>query len=138
MGGVIVRNALTEREQQWLYQYLYKLVDHESEEIGGLRATARQSEFRRLNPDNRPQPFVTWVHPYTRQSNARERPTHLLEWAQQLMHSLASASRGGDLGLFGPGEMVPQFDEVAFSLGEDAMSDVVETPFGYHVIWRLG
>ena len=50
----------------------------------------------------------------------------------------ASASRGGDLGLFGRGEMVPAFDDAAFALEMDEMSDIVETDFGFHVIWRLG
>lgn len=45
------------------------------------------------NPDNRPQPFVQWVHPYTRLSNAVCRPTQLLEWAEQLMHALAPDAR---------------------------------------------
>lgn len=50
----------------------------------------------------------------------------------------ASSSRGGDLGLFGRGEMVPAFDQVAFALSMDAISDVVETEFGFHIIYRMG
>ncbi len=45
-----------------------------------------------------------------------------------------SATKGGDLGLFPRGRMVPAFDEVAFQLAPGAMSEVVETPFGFHVI----
>lgn len=50
----------------------------------------------------------------------------------------ASSSRGGDWGLFGRGEMVPAFDEVAFALAIDETSEVVETEFGYHIIYRMG
>jgi parvulin-like peptidyl-prolyl isomerase len=50
----------------------------------------------------------------------------------------SSSSRGGDLGLFEPGEMVPAFDEVAFALDIDELSDVVETEFGFHIIYRMG
>lgn len=45
-----------------------------------------------------------------------------------------SKTRGGDLGLFPRGAMVPSFDEAVFSMEEGALSEIVETPFGFHVI----
>ncbi|HLM69419.1 MAG TPA: peptidylprolyl isomerase [Longimicrobium sp.] len=42
--------------------------------------------------------------------------------------------RGGDLGWFGRGRMVAQFEEAALKLQPGQVSPVVETPFGYHVI----
>jgi peptidyl-prolyl cis-trans isomerase C len=45
-----------------------------------------------------------------------------------------TASLGGDLGHIKRGYMPAAFDEVAFSLEIDSVSEVVETRFGYHVI----
>lgn len=93
MGGIILRAVLTESEQRWLYEALLANVDPRSDEINALRSTSTPQEMAQLNPDNRPQPFVTWVHPYTRLSNTKQRPTILLEWAEELMHALAPASK---------------------------------------------
>ena len=45
-----------------------------------------------------------------------------------------SAPRGGDLGWFKPGQMVPAFDKVVFSMKAGETSGVVETRFGLHII----
>jgi hypothetical protein len=46
----------------------------------------------------------------------------------------ATASRGGDIGFFRVGQLVPDFEKACLKLGIGQTSDVVKTQFGYHII----
>ena len=48
--------------------------------------------------------------------------------------SCPSGGRGGDLGEFGPGQMVREFDEVVFSAPLNTVQGPVKTQFGYHLL----
>ena len=55
--------------------------------------------------------------------------------AKEKSDDTMSAVQGGDLGFFAKEEMVPEFSEVAFSMTPGTISEIVQTPYGYHIIY---
>ncbi len=48
-----------------------------------------------------------------------------------------TASKGGELGFYGRGELYPEFEAVAFKLNQGEVSDIVETEAGFHIIQMI-
>ena len=58
--------------------------------------------------------------------------------ASQHSQDPGSARNGGELGFTARGTLVPEYEEVALGLAEGEISDVIETPFGFHIIQTIG
>ncbi|MBX2861003.1 MAG: peptidyl-prolyl cis-trans isomerase [Vampirovibrio sp.] len=62
-----------------------------------------------------------------------ENGTPFAEVAQRVSRC-PSGERGGDLGFFTRGKMVPEFEQAAFRLPVGQISDPIKTQFGYHLL----
>ena len=60
--------------------------------------------------------------------------TMTFEEAAQKHSKCPSGQQGGELGSFGPGQMVPEFDTVVFNEAVGAVHGPVKTDFGYHLV----
>ena len=57
--------------------------------------------------------------------------------AKELSIDTGSAKRDGNLGFFGRGKMVKEFETAAFNLQVGQISEPIKTQYGYHIIKRL-
>lgn len=67
-------------------------------------------------------------------AEVRAAPERFAEIARESSQDPGSAGRGGDLGFFAPGAMVPAFDEAVFGRDAGTVGDLVKTDFGFHII----
>jgi len=77
----------------------------------------------------------------TRLSEIKERIEEGADFASEAAaHSECPSGKktGGSLGWFSRGMMVPEFDEAVFSMSVGALSELIETSFGYHLIHKTG
>ncbi|CAM2154817.1 MULTISPECIES: SurA N-terminal domain-containing protein [Paraburkholderia] len=69
-------------------------------------------------------------------AEVKAHPDQFAQLAQKDSQDPGSASKGGDLGYFGPGMIAggQAFDDAVFKLKKDEISDVIQSDFGYHIV----
>ena len=65
---------------------------------------------------------------------AASNPEGFEKLARENSQDPGSKDKGGDLGFFAKGQMVPEFEAVAFTIAPNQVSEVVQTSYGYHII----
>ncbi len=67
-------------------------------------------------------------------AQVKKDPTSFKKIAKDVSDDTESAKQGGDLGFFASQEMVEPFSKAAFSMKPNTISEIVKTPYGYHII----
>lgn len=67
-------------------------------------------------------------------AEVKKNPASFEKVARENSDDTNSAKQGGDLGFFGKQEMVEPFAKVAFTQKPNTISEIVQTPYGYHII----
>jgi len=67
-------------------------------------------------------------------TSLRKNPQEFAKLAKENSVDTGSAERGGDLGFFGKGTMVKPFEDAAYKLRQDEVSDLVQSDYGFHII----
>ncbi len=131
--------------EQRKLKYVSLAVRPDEVEVSEERINARMSELPVPEQEQvRASHILVGVSPGEDETRARKEAEKLLrgvrsgadfaEMARRYSQDDNSAVRGGDLGFFGRGQMLPEFEQVVFSLNPGEISDLVRTSFGFHII----
>lgn len=100
----------------------------------------RASHILILVPKNAPDAVVKAAREKAERilTQVKKSPAEFDRLARESSQDPGSAEKGGDLGWFARGAMVKPFEDAAFTLKEGAISDLVRSDFGFHIIRVTG
>lgn len=112
--------------------HIIKLVDKR----GGQQADAGVRQTRARHILIRVNEVTSEAEARRRLEDLRQRLRHGADFAELArLHSQdGSAAKGGDLGWINPGDTVPEFERAMDALAEGEVSEVIQSPFGFHLI----
>ncbi|MDR3351874.1 MAG: peptidylprolyl isomerase [Zoogloeaceae bacterium] len=113
--------------------HLVKLLEkrgNEAEEDGNVQQTHARHILIRIDE------ITSEADARRRLEDLRERLRHGEDFAElaRLYSQDAAAANGGDMGWVNPGDTVPEFERAMNALQEGEVSEVIRTPFGFHII----
>lgn len=129
-AGLSARVSVTDREIEAYYQSHRDDFKHE-EEICASHILVKVKQSPEAKEGHRDEEARKIAQGLREQVKAG---TDFAEVAKKSSEDPGSASQGGSLGCFGRGRMVPDFENAAFALKSGETSDLVKSPFGYHII----
>lgn len=134
-----VRKQLEDLERRLVIQKV--MQEHQSAPVGDEEVQA----YYDANPDEFRTDRVKASHILVKEEELAKElhaklkadPSQFAQLAEEHSIDKSNAARGGDLGFFGRGRMVPEFEEAAFGLANDGdLSEIVKTRFGFHILIR--
>ncbi|MFL6253409.1 MAG: peptidylprolyl isomerase [Pyrinomonadaceae bacterium] len=161
-GREITEEDKTEFRQQWAPMYLLaqkaKAAGIESDRATQLQVQLQQAVAlnriystemaKKLEPTEEEIQAYFAAHPELDPKVARQKAEDILKrvragedfakLADEFTEDPSGKGKGGDLGWFGRGRMAKPFEDAAFALKDNEISDIVESPYGYHIIQVLG
>jgi peptidyl-prolyl cis-trans isomerase SurA len=120
----------------------YFVIERRNDPPGGPTRVSAKHILIGFKGAQHPLPGVTRTEAEARslaEQVARQAHEEGADWnalAAKYTDEPGSKETGGDLGKFGRGQMVPAFENAAFALPVGQISGVVQSPFGFHVIYR--
>lgn len=103
-------------------------------EVTEEEVQAKYEEMKNKKPEIRASHILVTDEATAKEIQAKLQAGEAFEDLAKEYGTDGTAAQGGDLGFFGEGQMVPDFEKAAFALEVGEISDIVKTDFGYHLI----